>query len=106
MIGIHGNYECIRCGACCVYFHILAEKPEHGPNFKPVGEKCRYLSLDSEGVASCSVHEGDRHEACKNFICSLTNITMETCAGLMVTAEDLARQARMDARKSNLVQAS
>lgn len=97
MFGIHGNYECIRCGACCVYFHILAEKPEHGIRFKSADEKCRYLTMDSEGVASCSVHEGDRPEVCKKFTCSLANMTVETCAGLIVTAEQLARKARREA---------
>lgn len=93
MFGIHGNHECIRCGACCVYFHIFAEKPEHGLGFKIAGERCKYLTMDSEGVASCSSYQGDRPVACKRFFCHIGNLLLEDCVGLKQTAQELRREA-------------
>lgn len=92
MLGIHGNYECIRCGACCVYFHILGDRPEKGI-FKIADQRCKYLSIDSEGVASCSVHEGERPEACRNFLCNISDLFPKDCVGLKRTSEELRRAA-------------
>ncbi|MBW3011521.1 hypothetical protein KY326_04855, partial [Candidatus Woesearchaeota archaeon] len=52
--GIHGNYECVRCGACCVCYAI--EFPDG--DYKPGGRVCKYLDYDLEKkIASCRVHD-------------------------------------------------
>jgi hypothetical protein len=53
-LGIHGNYSCVRCGACCVCYAI--EFPDG--DFKKGGQVCKYLEYDFEKrIASCRVHD-------------------------------------------------
>jgi len=70
-LGIHDNSECVRCGACCVYFSIIGEKKSHGDYFKHMDEVCKFLLYDRRTrKTSCSVHEGDRPISCRNFFCN------------------------------------
>ncbi len=66
--GIHENYNCMKCGACCVYFRV---RYEDGEVFKRSDEICPYLSYDLETrTAACSIHDSDiRPSMCRDFTC-------------------------------------
>jgi hypothetical protein len=68
--GIHGNRECVRCGACC-FFPSITEGRRCGTLvFKRKDEPCKFLSMAANGEFFCDIHEkGDRPEACKSFEC-------------------------------------
>ena len=87
-LGIHNNHECVRCGACCVYFSIVGEKKSHGDYFKQMYEVCRFLSYDKgTRTASCSVHEGDRPISCRNFFCNNPELRETEISALKRTAK-------------------
>jgi len=74
--GIHENEECIRCGACCIYYAIPNDKdsrnrdPNLDPLFKKSGIPCQYLTYDSQtSQAACTIHEEPRPSACQEFFC-------------------------------------
>lgn len=79
MKGIHGNSECERCGACCIYFSILEDDtltdepvitgrlPQRF--FKESGEVCKYLKFDDlTKTTSCSNYR-NRPKMCHQFAC-------------------------------------
>lgn len=78
--GIHGNRDCIRCGACCVYFPIpngeedLDRDPGLDPIFKNSGIPCQHLAYDlDKKQATCQIHEGKRPPACSDWFCDDIN---------------------------------
>lgn len=88
--GIHGNEECVRCGACCLFY--LVRWPDERI-FKAAGIPCRYLSYESaEKKASCLIHSGviqaERPPICDTFHCSAQEDS-EVTSGLKKAAEDI-----------------
>lgn len=67
--GIHGNNQCVRCGACCYYPSITKGKRGGRLVFKRHDEPCKHLSLNTDGNFSCNVYSGERPEACTWFNC-------------------------------------
>ena|SRR3989344_4932513 len=65
--GIHNNLECIRCGACCVYFRV---KDDNGNILKKAGEPCPHLSYEPETkIASCQIND-HKPIICREFTCA------------------------------------
>ena len=74
MKGIHGNEECVRCGACCIYFAIMEDRArfaEYKPIFKLDEYACEFLSYDFKTkIATCIAHDGERPRVCVETSCS------------------------------------
>jgi hypothetical protein len=85
--GIHGNDECVRCGACCVYF--LIDEPGAKPfGFKFSGTPCDYLEYNSETrKASCKTYDGRRPGCCKTFFCGDPRFPESEKEWLLLTLE-------------------
>jgi len=66
--GIHENYECYKCGACCVYFRV---KNDDGTILKKAGEICPNMDYDLETkTASCRIYDSEsKPEVCDEFTC-------------------------------------
>lgn len=67
--------SCERCGACCIYFHIVYEVTSgffmlsSYETFKEAGVTCEHLHFDN-GQASCAIHNSrKRPEQCQLFSC-------------------------------------
>jgi len=91
-LGIHNNSECVRCGACCVYFRIVGEKKSHGDYFKDMDEICKFLAYDKKTrQTSCSVHEGERPMSCRNFFCNNFELSYWELLKLKKTAREMSK---------------
>jgi hypothetical protein len=92
MAGIHGNTECMRCGACCIYFAILNEdfRAELEMVFKYSDVACQYLDYDLKTrIASCRIHDSSaRPSPCRDVGCM--NCDKECHPGLRKVLENIA----------------
>jgi len=99
-LGIHGNEECQRCSACCVYFQVLNRD---GTILKEAGEICKHLEIDTKTkLSTCGIYDSDKRPIdCIAFIncepCGLganEEEQREAWEGLRATAKRMAKILR------------
>jgi hypothetical protein len=94
MPGIHGNNECVRCGACCGEFFEVSQTSCRGEKMiiKEEGKVCEYLQYDFKTEkASCSIYEDpSRCDYCGVFKCwEVSEDREKIFAGLLGSLEKL-----------------